>query len=154
MKQRLMRATSRLLHIAALAAIFIAMSGSRASCVMTGPDVVVVDEPPSYDYDYYPPPVYSGDVSVTYDFGGYSCWQMGVYGIDFELREWGPSGVTVMDDWGLACDAYGELIFPDLPLGDYYLTLIARDHHGYELYWYEGWVIHDSSYTRVDVSLY
>jgi hypothetical protein len=62
--------------------------------------------------------------------------------------------MIVAEDWGLGCDPYGELYFPDVPLDTYFLTLVARDHWGHEVFWYESWVYHDDTFTRDDVSLY
>ncbi|GMV41454.1 MAG: hypothetical protein AMXMBFR64_31700 [Myxococcales bacterium] len=142
----------RLLRGLLLFTAFVALSASRASCELSGPDVVVVDHSPAYVPG--PPVIYSGDVSITYDFGGWSCQDVGVWGIDFSVSEGGPSGPVWVEDWAIACDPWGEIYIPDLPLGRYFLTLVARDPWGGEVFWYDAWVYHEAPYTSVDVSLY
>ena len=152
MKQLVSPRARTILRSLLLLTAFVALSASRASCELSGPEVVVLDDSPHYA----PPPqvIYTGDLSITYDFGGWSCPDVGVWGIDFTVQEGGPHGPVMVEDWGLACDPYGEVYIPDLPLDRYYLTLIARDPWGAEVYWYEAWVDHDTSFTQVDVALY
>lgn len=152
MKQLASPRARQFLRGALLLVAFVALSASRASCELSGPDVVIVDEYPTY---YAPPPVaYSGDVSIMYDFGGWSCQDVGVWGIDFTISEDGPNGPVWVEDWAIACDPWGEIYIPDLPLGRYFLTLTARDPWGGEVFWYEAWLYHETSYTQVDISLY
>lgn len=152
MKQLVSPKARTILRSLLLFVAFVALSASRASCELSGPDVVVVDDHPTY---YEPAPViYTGDLSITYDFGGWSCHEVGVWGLDFYVQEHGPNGPVVVEDWGVACDPYGEIYIPDLPLDRYYVTLIARDPWGAEVYWYEAWVDHDTTFTNVDVALY
>lgn len=148
MKKIANRTLSNTTYALTLLIISSILMGARAGCMIDDPNVVVVEPGPSG-----PPPttivVYTGDLSVEYSFGGHSCWTVGVDSIGFVLVD--AYGYVVAEDWGLACQKFGEIFFPDLPYGSYSLTVYAVDDWGYDVYRFDASFIHDQPYTIVDI---
>jgi hypothetical protein len=140
----------RILAVAAIAALTVGAQG----CLFYEEPVVVYDPAPTPPPPPPPPApvIYTGDLAVSYDFGGWSCWDMGVASVAFELYD--ESGWLVSEDWGLPCAPGSTIWITNLPLGDYYLVLEGADGWGYPTFTSEAYVGHYSPTSSVWVTLY
>jgi hypothetical protein len=110
-----------------------------------GPPVVVPGPAPA-------PVIVVGDLSLQYDFGGWSCFDVGVTDIEFEVVD--EFGYLVASDWGIPCHTGGNILLRALPLGTYYVTLGALDGWGSLAFQFDGAIYHDQPFSAVVVGLY
>jgi len=159
---------------------FVILSGARGGCFYSGPTATVYEtyEEPGYTvYETYEEPevivyettpstevivveeeeiyyetAYYGDLAIRYDFSGYSCWDMDVETLDIAIFD--VYGNLIYEEWDDPCTVFNELYIADLDMGDYYVTMIARDYWGYEILYFDGAIGHYDYFTSVDISLF
>ena len=87
-------------------------------------------------------PVYFGDIIISYDFDGFTCESMDIWGFDLAIYDW--MGRPVVQEFDLPCDLMSEIQILDMEMGPYTLTLVGRDFWGFET------LVADVSFTHED----
>lgn len=98
------------------------------------------------------PAMVVGDLSMSYDFGGWNCWDLGVTDISFEVYD--SAGFLVAEDWGLPCNVGAQIRLFGLPLDDYFVAITAFDAWNMPAYAFDGVIVHASPHTAALLTLY
>jgi len=133
------------------------LCGAYGSCRVQGPEIVTIETPTTITYETpiyieHQPSTYYGDLSISYDFDGFSCWDMGIESMEFEVYDW--AGYLVVEDWDLSCSPGSSLWIPNLELGNYWIVLSGRGYYGDIIQVFETHIEHNTTDTYLHVSLY